>query len=164
MNTAQSILKFVNVDILFQEIPNEVSLGVSISGCPNKCKGCHSSYLMGDVGEPLDIHKLKQILDNYKDSITNVLFMGGDHIPNQLILLFIFITSQYPKLKISLYSGKQEINKRFAPYLSYYKVGPWIEKCGPLSNPNTNQKLYKIVPSENGKTRNFENITHLFWK
>ena len=39
------MLKYVNTDIVFQEIPDEVTLAVNISNCPCRCPGCHSQYL-----------------------------------------------------------------------------------------------------------------------
>lgn len=47
------MLKYVNTGVVFQEIPDEVTLAVNISNCPCRCPGCHSRYLWGDVGEPL---------------------------------------------------------------------------------------------------------------
>ena len=47
------MLKYTNTDIVFQEIPDEVTLAVNLSGCPCHCPGCHSQYLWGDEGEPL---------------------------------------------------------------------------------------------------------------
>ena len=44
------MLRFVNYDLVFQEIPDEVTLALNISNCPNRCDGCHSPYLMEDVG------------------------------------------------------------------------------------------------------------------
>ena len=26
----------------------------------------------------------------------------------------------------------------------YVKLGPWIERCGPLTAPTTNQRLYRV--------------------
>lgn len=39
------MLKYVDTAIVFSEIPDEVTLAINISGCPNKCKNCHSQYL-----------------------------------------------------------------------------------------------------------------------
>ena len=35
------MLKYVNTGIVFQEIPDEVTLAINISGCPCHCPGCH---------------------------------------------------------------------------------------------------------------------------
>ena len=47
------MLKYVNTGIVFQEIPDEVTLAINISNCPCHCPGCHSHYLWEDVGLPL---------------------------------------------------------------------------------------------------------------
>ena len=38
-------LKYLGYSIVFQEVPDEVTLAINISGCPHKCEGCHSKYL-----------------------------------------------------------------------------------------------------------------------
>ena len=38
------MLKYANFDIVFQEVPDEVTLAINISNCPNQCVGCHSKY------------------------------------------------------------------------------------------------------------------------
>ena len=78
------MLKYVGFDIVFQEIPDEVSLAINISQCPNNCKGCHSSYLMEDIGENLSYDNLCRLVDKYRDSITCVCFMGGDVSPQEI--------------------------------------------------------------------------------
>ncbi len=47
------MLKFYNYDVVCQEIPDEVTLAVNITGCPNRCEGCHSPWLWEDGGEVL---------------------------------------------------------------------------------------------------------------
>jgi anaerobic ribonucleoside-triphosphate reductase activating protein len=37
------MLNFTAEQIVFQEVPDEVSLAFTISGCPLGCKGCHSA-------------------------------------------------------------------------------------------------------------------------
>ena len=57
------MLKFVDYDIVFQEIPDEVTLAINISNCPNRCVGCHSPFLWDDVWVELDRDSLKLLLD-----------------------------------------------------------------------------------------------------
>ena len=35
------MLRYVHEDIVWQEVPGEVSLAYSIAGCPLRCPGCH---------------------------------------------------------------------------------------------------------------------------
>ena len=47
------MLKYYNYDIVFQEIPDEVTLAVNLTNCPHRCIGCHSPHLRHNIGEPL---------------------------------------------------------------------------------------------------------------
>ena len=47
------MLTYVNHDIVFQEFPDEVTLAINLSRCPNRCPGCHSPYLQQEEGEEL---------------------------------------------------------------------------------------------------------------
>ena len=50
------------------------------------------------------------------------------------------------------------INRKFFDYI---KIGPYIPNRGPLNNPNTNQRMYKI---DHEFYHNFVDITNKFWK
>ena len=43
------------------------------------------------------------------------------------------------------------------PVFDYVKLGPWIEACGPLTSPTTNQRLYRV-----GSDGSMEDITGRF--
>ena len=64
------MLKYVNTDIVFQEIPDEVTLAINISNCPRRCPGCHSKYLWDDIGEPLTMHAIDGFVKRYGRDIT----------------------------------------------------------------------------------------------
>lgn len=49
------MLKYVNGGVVFQEIPDEVTLSINISNCPCHCPSCHSQYLWKDIGEQFSI-------------------------------------------------------------------------------------------------------------
>jgi pyruvate-formate lyase-activating enzyme len=51
-------MKYVDTLVSFSEIPDEITLCINISQCPNNCKGCHSPWLREDVGEDLNIESL----------------------------------------------------------------------------------------------------------
>ena len=59
------MMKYVDEKEVFAEIPDEITLAVSISGCPIHCPGCHSQYLWADVGEPLTIEALSSMLQSH---------------------------------------------------------------------------------------------------
>ena len=75
-----NMLKYVNYDIVFQELPNETTLAINISNCPCRCKGCHSSYLAEDIGKPLIFREIEKLIKE-NEGITAICFMGGDSEP-----------------------------------------------------------------------------------
>lgn len=38
-------MKYSDAQVVFAEVPDEITLAISISGCPNRCPGCHSQHL-----------------------------------------------------------------------------------------------------------------------
>ena len=56
------MLKYLNSDIVFQEVPDEVALAINLTGCPCHCPGCHSQYLWNDVGQPLTESALDELI------------------------------------------------------------------------------------------------------
>ena len=143
--------------VTFSEFPDEISLCINISQCPCHCTGCHSSYLAEDIGEPLLESTLHRLITENK-GITCVGFMGGDIEPKSVNALAQYIKTEY-NLKVGWYSGRQELSKDIElDNFDYIKLGPYIEKFGPLNNPNTNQKMYLV---DNGQ---LIDITSKFWK
>ena len=113
-------LKYTDYDIVFQEIPNEVTLAINLSRCPNRCEGCHSAYLMNDVGEKLTLEVIDSLYEKYGSSITCICFMGGDQNIEEL-LNFLTICKEY-NLKTCLYTGADEIEfPYFFNLLDYIK-------------------------------------------
>ena len=127
------MLKYVNTGVVFQEIPDEVTLAVNISNCPCRCPGCHSRYLWGDVGEPLTPLVLDGFIREYGDDITCICFMGGDSEPEYVDMLARYVHKAYPKMKVGWYSGRTRISSAVNKAdFDYIKVGPYIEHLGCL--------------------------------
>ena len=153
------MLKFANHDVVFQEVPDQITLAINISNCPNHCPGCHSKYLWKDVGDELNKNALERLISK-NDGITWVCFMGGDQAPAEVSQLASFVKQKYPKLKVGWYSGKEEISPAIdIRSFDYVKTGRYDEKCGPLSSPTTNQRMVKRLAD--GR---LETITHFFQK
>ena len=154
------MLKYVNTDVVFQEIPDEVTLAINLSNCPCRCPGCHSQYLWDDIGLPLDTDAIDDFVRKFGADITCIAFMGGDGDPKGVNMLAQYIHEEHPQFKVAWYSGRlripREVNKQDFDYI---KVGPYIRHLGPLKSPTTNQRLYR--QEEDG---NFEDITSRFWK
>ena len=152
------MLKYVDTKVTFSEVPDEISLCINISNCSCHCKNCHSPYLAEDIGEPLDLQHLTNLIDSNK-GITCVCIMGGDANPSEVDDIAQDIKEYYPKLKVAWYSGKQELSKDInLEFFDFIKLGPYIEELGPLNSKTTNQRFYKI---ENNK---LIDITYKFQK
>ncbi|MDH6306807.1 anaerobic ribonucleoside-triphosphate reductase activating protein [Parabacteroides sp. PF5-5] len=143
------MLRFVNYDIVFQEVPGEVTLAINISNCPNRCKGCHSPYLMEDRGEALSEENLAVLLEKYGNAITCVCFMGGDAAPQEIDNLAAFLQRKNARLKTGWYSGKTKLSPDCRlKHFNYIKLGPYIEQLGGLNSSSTNQRFYHVVDGE----------------
>ena len=155
------MLKYVNTMVTFSEFPDEISLCINISNCPCHCAGCHSSYLAEDIGKPLLESTLHKLITENK-GITCVGFMGGDSDPKEVNKLAKWVRENYPELHIGWYSGRQTLADEVIDLgnFDYLKLGPYIKQFGPLNNPNTNQKFYKI----DRKTHIMTWCTDIFWK
>lgn len=161
------MLKYVDSEVTFSEIPDEISLAINISNCPCKCPGCHSPYLAEDIGERLRYDNLISLIHKNK-GITCVAFMGGDVDPLSVNVYASIIKEQFPNLKVAWYSGRQELSKDInLGNFDYIKLGPYIEELGPLNHKTTNQRMYRIVLDhyDDGTSGyELEDITHKFWK
>lgn len=156
------MLKYVDTQVTFAEIPNEISLCINISNCPCHCEGCHSSYLAEDIGKPLDLQALTTLIDSNK-GITCVCIMGGDANPSEVDYIAEDIKEYYPELKVAWYSGRQELSKDIElSNFDYIKLGPYIKEKGPLNSKTTNQVMLEInVIQDKVFTKD---ITAKFWK
>lgn len=154
------MLKYVSFDIVFSEIPNELTLAINLSNCPNRCIGCHSPHLWEDVGDEVTPEFLVGLLGEYGKSISCLCFMGGDNDPRR-IQEFAELIQSYTKgnLKIAWYSGKDELSEKINPFsFDYIKLGHYNKRLGPLNKRTTNQKLYHI------ENQQCIDITPMFWK
>jgi len=148
-------MKVASFDIVFQEIPGEVTLALNLSNCPCHCPGCHSPHLAEDIGEPLNEELLNGLLARYGAMITCVAFMGGDAEPEEVTRWAEYIKDR--GLKTAWYSGRMNMPANEKAF-DYVKLGPYIESLGGLKSPTTNQRLYKRVGNE------WQDITASFWK
>lgn len=158
-----SMIKYVDYDIVFQEIPNEVTLAINLSRCPNSCIGCHSPQLRKDFGDELNEKSLSFLFDKYSSDITCVSFMGGDGDLQSLYQLAKFVRKTFPQIKVAWYSGREKMPEDIPlQYFDFIKIGPYMEQYGPLNKKTTNQKLYRVY--KDSSSFSIEDITHLFWK
>lgn len=143
--------------VVFEEIPDEITLAINITNCPCKCSGCHSKFLWDDIGTELTNDELDRMVDRER-GITCVCFMGGDREPKYIEELSKHIRDKYDNINTAWYSGMDDISSEVDIYsFDYIKIGHYDEERGPLNKETTNQKLFKI---DGGV---IENITNRFW-
>lgn len=155
------MLKYVDSKVVFAEIPDEITLAINISNCPCHCEECHSPYLADDIGEPLDLQHLTDLIDSSR-GITCVCIMGGDANPSEVDDIAQDIKEYYPNLKVGWYSGRDYISKDIdMSNFNYIKYGHYDKDKGPLNSKTTNQVMLEIDVIQ-GKVFT-EDITAKFW-
>lgn len=153
------MLKYKYAGEVFSEIPEEISLAISITGCQIRCKGCHSRELWEDTGTPLTTFELDRLLNEHK-GVSCLLLLGGEHDIESLTLLFQHI---FGRVKTAWYCGLDRLPDGKQPvlqYLDFFKIGHYDPELGGLACPTTNQRLYKINHQKNHLT----DITHKLQK
>jgi len=125
------------------EVPDEISLIYTLTGCPLCCAGCHSADLRNPhIGEILDPAALARTLDRYAGLASCVCFLGGEWMPGPLIDLLR--TARGKNMATCLYTGRDEIDDAIAIHLDYLKLGPFIAARGGLDRPGTNQRFLDL--------------------
>lgn len=155
------MLKYLYNQVVFSEIPQQITLGISISGCQIHCKGCHSRELWEDKGTSLTIEELDKLL-NANKGVTCLLLLGGEADIDNLIELF---QHTYGKIKTAWYCGLDLIPKDkigILQYLDFCKLGHYDAELGGLASPTTNQRLYHIIHEGNSIKK--EDITYQLQK
>ncbi|MGF6148384.1 anaerobic ribonucleoside-triphosphate reductase activating protein [Kingella potus] len=153
-------LRFTEEQIVWQEVPGEVSLAFLFSGCPLRCKGCHSADAWkAGLGQELTVGYLEGRLKRYAGLISCVLFMGGEWLPDELETMLQTVAAA--GLKACLYTGLEReeleaVSDGLIPLLTYLKTGRWQMESGGLDSPFTNQKFTDL--------RTGEVLNHLFVK
>lgn len=144
-----------NFQVVLQEVPGEVSLCFSISGCQLRCQGCHSPYLWKEGnGVLLSKDWFVSTLKAYKNLATCILFMGGEWHENKLISYLKIANSE--NYKTCLYTGETDVSNCIKEQLTWLKTGKWDQDRGGLNSKYTNQKFIEIESNTN--------LNHLFIK
>lgn len=151
------MLKYLYKQEVFKEVPGEITLGISISGCQIRCKGCHSRELWEDKGTLLTIDELEELMKEHR-GITCVLLLGGEHDIDALTELFMWA---HKRVRTAWYCGLDMIPRDklgILQYLDFIKIGSYDMELGPLNESTTNQRFYEVINGE------LIDRTYLFWK
>ena len=152
------MIRYTGDAITFAEVPDEVSLCISISNCLGKCKGCHSPELQKNVGRNLE-NDIDYLLTKHEDDATCVCLLGEGNDVDALVR--VIARCKLFGFKVCLYSGRDVGPEEFADlyYLDYLKTGSYKQDLGALDSETTNQHMYKM---NHGKV--VEDITYKFRK
>ena len=141
------VLNSFEPQILFQEVPDHVSLGFTITGCQLRCKGCHSKDTWSELaGSPLSDDKFINHIKHYFGLISCVLFFGGEWQMNELQAKLL-IARKY-NLNTCLYTGLEEVPTSLKHLLTFLKTGPYIRELGGLNQPTTNQRFIELATGQ----------------
>lgn len=149
----ETIMQLAAHDIVFQEVPGEISLAFYISGCSLACDGCHSEMLWSKKGGvELTEQEFLSLLNRYGSMVSCVLFMGGEWHETDLIERLKLAKSL--GYKTALYTGEESVSSEIERHLDFLKVGRFIKDLGGLAFPNTNQKFISVLTGQS--------LNHLF--
>jgi len=148
-------MRYISKQVVFTEVPNEVSLSYMITGCQLKCKWCHSASAWNwEVWTLLTIELLEQHLKENEWMITCVLFLWWEWEPLSMIALLECVRNKGLKTCLYTWMEYEDMDDRILNYLTYIKTWPYIKELWALTNPKTNQ-VFMRVDSE-------EDLTYLF--
>lgn len=155
------MIKYTGHYVTFQEVPDEVSLMLTISNCLGTCEGCHSPWLREDIGDDLE-KDLPILLGRYGNAVSCVCFMGEGN--DRDALRRCISTVHEIGIRTALYTGRDDVDvtnpsqmTQYA-YPDYIKTGSYQKDLGGLDNPTTNQRMYRYQSS------GYKDITERFRK
>ena len=151
-------MKYLDSMITYSEVPDKVSLSIWITECQGTCEGCSMKELRESIGKELSTKVLLDIIKTQGKFAQVVTFLGEGKNKNELIELMITVL-RYTDKKICLYSGQERMDEDIRKLVTYYKVGPYIERLGGLTSEKTNQVFWV-----KDKDNLFHNETWKFWK
>ena len=136
-------MNYYDLQVVLQEVPGEISLCFSITGCPLQCEGCHSTYLWkNENGTPLTDEIYLSLLEKYKGLASCVLFMGGEWHTEKLAD-YLKIANEH-QFKTCLYTGEEKVPETILKNLTWVKTGKWNPAHGGLDSETTNQRFIEV--------------------
>ncbi len=153
------MLYYAEFGLSHREVPKEESICIYISGCQNRCKNCHYPELQRPNYGYLLCENYRDMIDLYWKAASCVCFLGeGKGTRSERGELTAYSSYAHAKgLKTCLYSGRDTVVEDWMETFDYVKVGGYQPEQGPLSSPQTNQRMYRR--SRYG----YVDITREFW-
>ena len=129
--------------VVLQEVPGEISLQLTITGCKLGCDGCHSPEIHDHKqGSPLTSSIFSKLIEDYVGYVTCILFFGGEWQAKKLTSLLIIAKEH--GFKTCLYTGKNNLPNHLLAQLDFVKYGKWQAELGGLDSRTTNQRFVEL--------------------
>lgn len=162
----------VGFDVSFNEIPDKLSLCISLGNCQNRCPGCHSPELQKKVDNLMSLDKVVEYAEEYVSKGANAIcIMGGLDNGVSLPALEALIKALSDIAPVGIYHASVTDVFDNNPYLTWLKTGIYINSLGGLESKNTNQRMYQrsLIYSIQKKegintTLSWDDITYKFWE
>lgn len=143
-------LPVVNITISMNEIPDHIAVAIELGNCSRRCKGCHSEWCRKKLPKAqwtemeAIMMKVNKLVKQGADAIV---LMGGttNGISPEDLTRAINILNTYAP--VGLYSGA-DFSSNIHSYLKrnaklrWLKTGSFIQECGGLDSPTTNQRFF----------------------
>ena len=100
------MIKYYNTEVVFEEIPDEVTLAFNITNCQHNCPGCHSPYLRENIGNELNFKVIDELIEKLAEFGEKVIFLG-DGVP-------VFKKVIDEKLQVSHFYAPSQCNRQRA--------------------------------------------------
>ena len=138
------LVPVVSTGITLNEVPDKVAFFIELGSCTQKCKGCHSKELWGEVKTPTPLDDLLTEAEQAIDKGANaIVLMGGTCNKMSTPDLLKVLDGLSEIAPTCLYSGldDEETNTYIAEHsgITWSKTGSYREELGGLSSPTTNQ-------------------------
>lgn len=129
-------------DVVHQELPLFLSLGLYVKGCELRCPGCHSIELWHKKGGiQLTETKLEELLNKYVGYVECIIFFGGEW--EDKLVAYLKKCHSYG-LKTCLFTGQENVSDEIKEHLDYIKVGKYVQEKGGLNEIETNQRMIEV--------------------
>lgn len=143
MNIARTIPNAVNA------YPG-VAFEIYLSGCRNRCPGCHSKELWDfDFGRPMRLTEITDELTAFEDWFDIISILGGDPLdqnPIEFMIFMVYIKAGFPGKELWLFTGKErhEIPNWAFKHFDVIKCGPYREdEAQPGFPASANQQILR---------------------
>jgi len=128
----------------------KATVEIYISGCNNNCADCHGAELKDfDYGKELDFDELFNELDKREGFYNIISVLGGDLLCQDDFTSMIFseilcLYARRKKLKLWLFTGKDEIPDWCKIYYDVIKYGAYMKELSQKGFPSSsNQQIWR---------------------